>query len=113
MNEGAQIAITIFSSVMVSSGFWTFIQRKSSVTDAKTKLLLGIAHDRLVDRGLAFIKRGWISKEEYQDYQTYLYDPYLSLGGNGLAERVVAEVQKLPIRETTITNILTEVDDAL
>ena len=113
MNEGTQIAITIFSSVMVSSGFWTFIQRKSSFTDAKTKLLLGIAHDRLVEQGLAFIKRGWISKEEYQDYQTYLYDPYLSLGGNGLAERLVAEVQKLPIRETTINDILTEVDDAL
>ena len=113
MNEGTQIAITIFSSVMVSSGFWTFIQRKSSFTDAKTKLLLGIAHDRLVDQGLAFIKRGWISKEEYQDYQTSLYDPYLSLGGNGLVERLVAEVQKLPIRETTINDILTEVDDAL
>lgn len=113
MNEGVQIAITIFSSVMVSSGFWTFVQKKSSFTDAKTKLLLGIAHDRIVTRGLSFLRRGWITKDEYQDYQTYLYDPYLSLGGNGLAERLVAEVQKLPIRETTINDILTEVDDAL
>lgn len=112
MNEGAQIAITIFSSVMVSSGFWTFIQRKSSFTDAKTKLLLGIAHDRLVDQGLAFIKRGWISKEEYQDFQRYLYTPYLSLGGNGLVERLMTDVQKLPIKDSTIREIM-EVDDAL
>ena len=112
MNEGTQIAITIFSSVMVSSGFWTFIQRKSSFTDAKTKLLLGIAHDRLVDQGLAFIKRGWISKEEYQDFQRYLYTPYLSLGGNGLVERLMTDVQKLPIKDSTIREIM-EVDDAL
>ena len=84
MNEGIQIAITIFSSVMVSSGFWAFVQKKSSFTDAKTKLLLGIAHDRIVTRGLSFLRRGWITKDEYQDYQTYLYEPYLSLGGNGL-----------------------------
>lgn len=112
MNEGAQIAITIFSSVMVSSGFWTFIQRKSSFTNAKTKLLLGIAHDRLVDQGLVFIKRGWISKEEYQDFQRYLYTPYLSLGGNGLVERLMTDVQKLPIKDSTIREIM-EVDDAL
>ncbi|HMR72401.1 MAG TPA: hypothetical protein PKD68_00125 [Candidatus Saccharibacteria bacterium] len=97
---------------MVSSGFWTFIQRKSSFTDAKTKLLLGIAHDRLVDQGLAFIKRGWISKEEYQDFQRYLYTPYLSLGGNGLVERLMTDVQKLPIKDSTIREIM-EVDDAL
>ena len=53
----------------------------------------------IIDAGMMYIKRGWISKDEYSDFEKYLYDPYEKTGGNGLAHRVYEEVQKLPIRD--------------
>ena len=36
--------------------------------------------------------------DEYENLNTYLYEPYKKLGGNGSALRVMQEVNKLPIR---------------
>lgn len=41
--------------------------------------------------------RGYITIDEYEDLQKYLYSPYLTFGGNGMAEKVMKEVQELPI----------------
>lgn len=67
--------------------------------DAKTELLIGIAHDRIVFLGMSYINRGWITQDEYENLYTYLYQPYLKNGGNGSAQRVMKEVDRLPIRK--------------
>ena len=36
--------------------------------------------------------------DEYDNLKNYLYEPYKKLGGNGTAERVMDEVDKLPIK---------------
>lgn len=46
---------------------------------------------------MSYVDRGWITKDEYEDFFKYLYEPYAKFGGNGLAERVMLEVAKLPI----------------
>lgn len=48
--------------------------------------------------GMRYIDRGWITQDEYENLNTYLYEPYKKLGGNGSALRVMQEVNKLPIR---------------
>lgn len=48
--------------------------------------------------GLGCIDRGWFTQDEYENLNTYLYEPYKKLGGNGSALRVMQEVNKLPIR---------------
>lgn len=48
--------------------------------------------------GMRYIDRGWITQDEYENLNTYLYEPYMKLGGNGSALRVMQEVNKLPIR---------------
>ena len=35
--------------------------------------------------------------DEYDNLKNYLYEPYKKLGGNGTAERVMDEIDKLPI----------------
>lgn len=102
--------ITIVASVMASSGFWAYLQRRDNRKTAVTKLLLGLGHDRIVVLGMSYVDRGWISKDEYEDFIKYLYAPYADFGGNGLAERVVNEVKKLPIRgaHTTIAQVIKE-----
>lgn len=93
-----QIAITVFCSVVASSGFWAWLMKRGDRDDAQVQLLRGIAHNMIIDSGMSYIKRGWISKDEYSDFEKYLYEPYEKTGGNGLAHRVYIEVQKLPIR---------------
>ena len=44
-------------------------------------------------------ERGYITRDEYENLYEYLYKPYEKLGGNGSAKRIMAEVDKLPIRK--------------
>lgn len=93
-----QMIVTIACAIIASSGFWAFVQKKSNKKDSQTRMLVGLGHDRIVELGLKYIKRGWISEEEYENLNDYLYKPYEELGGNGSAKRIMQEVNKLPIR---------------
>lgn len=93
-----QIVLTIFGSVLASSGFWAFLSARSEKKSNKNKLLLGLACDRIVHLGMSYIKRGWITKDEYETLHDYLWLPYQANGGNGTAARVMEEVDKLEIR---------------
>ena len=107
MEPWLQVMITVFTSVLASSGLWAYILKKSDSKDVKNEMLKGLAHDRIMYLGMHYIERGWITKDEYENLFTYLYEPYEKLGGNGSAQRVVEEVKKLPIK---ISNYNTEED---
>lgn len=98
METWTTVLLTFVGTIGASSGFWAYIQRKDTQKTAQVKLLLGLAHDRIIFLGMSYVDRGWISKDEYEDFIKYLYTPYSEFGGNGLAERVMQEVSKLPIR---------------
>jgi hypothetical protein len=98
--------ITIVGSVLASSGFWAYLQsqrdRKNAKNDANgafVDLLKGLAHDRIVFVGNAYLERGWVTKDEYEDFVKYLYEPYERVGGNGMARKVMREVENLPLTE--------------
>lgn len=97
MDFWIQMIITIVGSVLASSGLWTFISKRSEKMDAKTELLIGIAHDRIMFLAMSYIERGYITREEYENLYTYLYNPYKKNGGNGSAEHIMKQVDKLPI----------------
>lgn len=105
MNFWVQIIVTIVGSVLASSGLWAVIQKKMDRNDAKTQLLIGMAHDRIMFLGSAYLDRGYITREEYENLHTYLYEPYHKAGGNGSAEHMMEKVDKLPMgtRENAIT----------
>lgn len=83
--------------IVASTGFWTFIQHRRNHKDAKNKLLIGLAHDRLMYLGGVYVQRGYITKDEYENFHTYLYKPYTEAGGNGSVTRMMIEVDKLPL----------------
>jgi len=97
MEEWVKTAITIVVAVVASSGFWAFLQSISDKKNAKTKMLVGLAHDRIMYLGMAAIEKGSITRDEYENLNTYLYQPYKKLGGNGVCERIIKEVDKLPL----------------
>lgn len=100
MDYWFQMIVTVVCSVLASSGLWAFVQKRMDKKDAKTELLIGIAHDRIVFLGMSYVSRGYITQDEYENLYTYLYQPYLKNGGNGSASRVMKEVDKLPIRKS-------------
>lgn len=105
MEIWVQMMLTIIGSVVASSGFWAYIQKKLEKKDIKTMMLIGLAHDRIIYLGMSYIERGWITNDEYENLHDYLYKPYEQMGGNGAAKRIMNEVQKLPIRNVNmITN---------
>ena len=101
MDAWQQIIITIFSSVLASSGLWAYIQKKAERKDVKTQMLIGLAHDRIIFLGMSYIERGWITQDEYENLYEYLYKPYEAMGGNGSAKRIMTEVNALPIHKHT------------
>ena len=91
------VAISI-ASVLASSGFWAYVQRKDDTKDATTRLLMGLAYEKVTSLGMGYIERGWITRDELEEYHKYFFGPYKALGGNGVAERIWLEVQRLPLR---------------
>lgn len=97
-----EIIIAMAGMIFASTGLWTFLStvwlNKKSAKSASNRMLMGLAHDRILYLGQEYIKRGYITLEEYDNLITYLYEPYKDLGGNGTAEKVVDNVKKLPIK---------------
>lgn len=93
-----QIIITIFTSVLASSGLWAFLGSRLDRHTAEKEMLLGIGHMELVFYGMQYIERGWITKDEYDTLQD-LYKPYKKLGGNGSGTKIMNEIEKLPLKE--------------
>lgn len=98
-------ALTFVSSVAASSGFWAFMMKRMERSDTENeknvavqKLLLGLAHDRIVTLGTEFIHRGYVTYSEYEDLNKYLFSPYSTFGGNGTAEKIMRDVKELPMR---------------
>lgn len=94
-----QLIATVICSVMASSGFWVYIQKRHESKDIKTELLIGLAHDRIMFLCSRYIERGYITREEYENLYEYLYKPYEKMGGNGSGKKMMTEVNKLPIRD--------------
>lgn len=90
--------IGVLSTFAASSGFWTYLITKRDKKSASARLVLGIAHSKIINLANEHIARGYITSEAYDDLYRYLYQPYKDMGGNGTVDRLMAEVSKLPIR---------------
>ena len=89
--------ITIVCSVVASSGFWAYLQKREDKKDAKTKMILGLGHDRLLYLCIKYIERGSITHDELENLHEYLYNPYLELGGNGTITLLMKKIDLLPV----------------
>lgn len=94
-----QVAVPLAAAVLTSSGLWAVVARRADKGDAERKMLVGLAHDRIVHLGMVYIDRGYITQDEYENLNDYLYAPYEKMGGNGSAKRVMEEVRKLPMHK--------------
>ena len=99
MDESLKTILTVLATVIASNGFWAFLQYLANKKDVKTQMLIGLGHDRIMYLGKQYIARGWLTADEYENLNKYLYEPYIAIGGNGAAKHLMEKVQKLPIKE--------------
>lgn len=98
------IVAGIITSLITSQGLWSHLSTKSHKNSAESDLLRGLAHTRIMNLCEKYIKRGWITPEEYEDLITYLYHPYLELGGNGTVKKMVDnEINRLPMHHINMS----------
>lgn len=107
MEFWVQTFVSILTIVMGSAGLWSFVaarkerkiaenSKNTGITEAMIQMMMGLGYDQIVTRGLGYISRGWISKDEFEDFDKLFYIPYKVLGGNGLAEKIRNQVEQLP-----------------
>ena len=99
MDIWVQIAVPLVAAVLTSSGLWAGVARRVDRGGAERKMLVGLAHDRIVHLGMVYVDRGSITQDEYENLHDYLYAPYEKMGGNGSAKRVMEEVRRLPMHK--------------
>lgn len=99
-------AMVSIASILASSGFWAFMQYKDSSKNAMQRLLMGLAYDKVTSLGLEYLHRGWITRDEFDEYRRYFVEPYIALGGNGVAERISKDVARLPFHSHSRYEVL-------
>ena len=117
----SQFLVSITATVFASSGFFQLLmlmyqtrekekERKRmeetekkliSVQDfnALCRCVTGIAMFRIAREAKRYIDKGYVTSEEYHTLKHNLYEPYVALGGNGLATKFMQEVEELPMKE--------------
>ena len=93
-----EVLLPIVLAVLASNGLWALIGKRRDKNDVERNMLVGLAHDRIIHLGMAYVTRGYITQDEYENLNDYLYQPYEKMGGNGSAKRIMEEVRKLPIK---------------
>lgn len=97
----AEFANPAISTVLSCPGIWAWAKTRTQRNESEDKLLLQVAKNQLVVQGREYLKRGYITMDEYEEYESE-YQVYSSLGGNGLARRIFEQVDELPMMPTGI-----------
>lgn len=92
----AELANPAVTALLGGSGIWAWAKAKSERNDTEDRLLLQVAKNQLVCHGRKYLKRGYITMDEYEEYEAE-FKIYETLGGNGLARRVFKQVDDLPM----------------
>lgn len=104
MDSIKELVLAVFVSAGFWAGFWKVIEilvthflTKPKITP-EIRLLRGIGQIEIIFFGTKFLEQGYITTEEYDSLKNEIYAPYVELGGNGLAKKMMEEVEKLPIK---------------
>lgn len=97
----AELTNPLITTVLSGPGIWAWAKTRTQRNDSEDKLLLQVAKNQLVSQGHEYLKRGYITMDEYEEYEAE-YQVYSVLGGNGLARRIFEQVDDLPMMPNNI-----------
>ena len=97
----AEMANPLITTVLSGPGIWAWAKTRTQRNDSEDRLLLHVAKNQLVTQGREYLTRGYITMDEYEEYEAE-YKVYTYLGGNGLARRIFEQVDDLPMTPNDI-----------
>lgn len=83
---------------LTSSSFLAFLGARMARHDNISQMVMGLGHHEILEDGQKLISKGFVTIQELDDFNHYLYEPYKALGGNGTGEEVAKKVNSLPIK---------------
>lgn len=92
----AEFTNPLITTVLSGPGIWAWAKTRTQRNDSEDELLLRIAKNQLITLGREYMKRGYVTMDEYEEYESE-YQVYSRLGGNGLARRIFEQVNELPM----------------
>lgn len=96
LTKVAEMANPLITTVLSGPGIWAWAKTRTTRNKSEDRLLLQVAKNQLVSQGRKYLKRGYITMDEYEEYEAE-YQVYSGLGGNGLARRIFEQVDNLPM----------------
>lgn len=96
LTKVAEMANPLITTVLSGPGIWVWAKTRTTRNKSVDRLLLQVAKNQLVSQGRKYLKRGYITMDEYEEYEAE-YQVYSGLGGNGLARRIFEQVDNLPM----------------
>lgn len=97
----AEFTNPLITTVLSGPGIWAWAKTRTQRNTSEDKLLLHVAKVQLVSQGREYLNRGYITMDEYEEYEEE-YQVYSDLGGNGLARRIFEQVDELPMMPSGI-----------
>ena len=91
----------LITTILSCPGIWAWAKTRTQRNYSEDNLLLQVAKNQLVTQGRKYLNRGYITMDEYEEYESE-YKVYSDLGGNGLARRIFEQVDDLPMMPTGI-----------
>lgn len=91
-----EITNPVVTAILSCPGIWAWAKTRTQRNDSEDRLLLQVAKNQLIAQGREYLRRGYITMDEYEEYESE-YKVYSGLGGNGLARRVFEQVDDLPM----------------
>lgn len=96
LTKVAELMNPLITTVLSGPGIWAWAKTRTTRNKSEDRLLLQVAKNQLVAQGRKYLKRGYITMDEYEEYEDE-YRAYSGLGGNGLARRIFEQVDDLPM----------------
>lgn len=101
------IILTIFSSVLASSGVWAVILKRIDKNDAKAVALQCLLRDRILECCEKYGARGWADTDERTNVEQ-LMKAYEGLGGDGVVHNIYDRFTALPYTQPQTTQTQTQ-----
>lgn len=96
ITKAAEAVNLLLTTVLSWPGFLAWSKTRKEHDSSIDKLLLRVAKNQLVSQGREYLNRGYITMDEYEEYESE-YKVYTVMGGNGLARRIFEQVDDLPM----------------
>ena len=97
----AELTNPLITTLLSGPGIWAWAKTRTMHGKSIDRLLLQVAKNQLVSQGREYLKRGYITMDEYEEYESE-YQIYSTLGGNGLGRRIFEQVDDLPMMPNNI-----------